>query len=234
MYWNNPIETVTYPSSSDVIFKSQHQGQHCLFYDPQVPVDHIAKQTQLQQLCNWANHEMSEHGRSNFVKDPQRHYDAANLVKINQMVHSVRQHGSVKPMLLFYTGAGPYATGTGDTRLRAIERIDSIVHVSGIISTHSRYRSEFAHLREIHTLEDFARCFDAPAGSEFLIRLTDDQADWGMDWYEYVLNNTSVAVPNWEFCLSAIQNYILQQPSNFEFTVAWFDLEIAWSDYARN
>jgi len=234
MYWNNPIETVKYPGMSDVIFKSQHQGQHCLFYNPQVPVDHIAKQTQLQHLCDWANSQMSVHGRSDFVADPRRHYDAANLVKINQMVHSVQQHGSVKPMLLFYTGSVPYATGTGDTRLRAIERVPAITHVSGIISTHSRYRSEFAHLREIHTLEDFAQCFDAPQGSEFLIRLTDAQADWGMDWYEYVLNNTSVGVPDWGFCLSAIQNYIMQQPDNFEFTVAWFDQVIAWADYAKN
>jgi hypothetical protein len=233
MYWNNPIETVKYPSASDVIFKSQHQGQHCLFYNPQVPVDQIAKQTQLHQLCDWANHELA-HSRSEFTGDPTRHYDAANLVKINQMVHSVRQHGSVKPMLLFYTGSVPYATGTGDTRLRAIERVPAITHVSGIISTHSRHRSEFAHLREIHTLEQFAQCFDAPEGSEFLIRLTDAQADWGMDWYEYVLNNTSVAVPNWTFCLSAIQNYIMQQPDNFEFTVEWFDQAIVWADYARS
>jgi hypothetical protein len=231
MYWNNPIETIDYPSDSDIIFKATHNGQHVLYYDPEVSINHVAKQTHLQELCDWANNVIQQNGRQNFTKDESNHYDCANLVKINQMVDSLACHGSVKPMLLFFTGNYPYTTGTGDTRLRAFERLPYISTVSGIISTHTNYREKFSHLKEIKTLDDFAQCFKATPGSQFLIRLTDSQAPYGIDWYEYALHDSAVSVPSWDFCLSAIQNYINQQPVDFEFTVEWFDQLVNWSAY---
>lgn len=233
MYWNNPIETVDYPGDSDIIFNATHGGEHVLYYNPTVAIDQIAKQTYLQDLCNWANAIILQYGKINFTSDKQRHYDCANLVKINQMVDSLSKHGSVKPMLLFYTGALPYSTGTGDTRLRALERLPQITTVSGIISTHSKYRSYFKHLKEIRTLDDFAKCFSASPGSQFLIRLTDDHAPYGIDWYEYILYDNNIVVPEWTFCLSAIQNYVNQQTDNFKFTVEWFDHLVDWSMYAE-
>lgn len=230
MYWNNKIHTVDVPSDDDIIFKSQHGGQHCLFYTPSVPVVEIAKQTSLQGLCDWANQQLMEHGHRSFTSDPARHYDAANLVKINQMVDSVARYGSVKPMLLHYTGLLPYATGTGDTRLRAIERLPKITHVSAIISTHSKHRTKFKSFQEIHTLSDFAACFGINQG-QFLMRLTDSQAPYGLDWYEYILDDRSVSVPDWDFCIRAIQNYVNAQAEHFVFEPAWFDVCIDWQAY---
>lgn len=232
MYWHNPIHEVDFPSDSDIIFKSLHGGQHCLFYDPAVPVDHIAKQTTLQGLCDWANQLMAAEGRAALTQDPVNHDDAANLVKINQMVDSVARYGSVKPMLLHYQGQRPFATGTGDTRLRAIERLPQITTVTGIISTHARHLAAFQGLKQIHTLEDFARCFRAER-AQFLIRLTDQQAPYGLDWYEYVLDDRNVSVPDWDYCLRAIQSYVDSRPNDFEFTVDWFDQLIDWDLYAR-
>lgn len=232
MYWNNPIEIVNYPSDNDIIFKATHNGEHVLYYDPAVPITHIAKQTKLQDLCNWANNEINLHSKECFTSDERRHYDCANLVKINQMVHSLANYGSVKPMLLFFTGNYPYATGTGDTRLRAIERLSQISSVSGIISTHSKYQSMFKHLQEIKSFTEFAQCFNAKVGDQFLIRLTDQQAPYGIDWYEHALTQPGVSVPDWGFCLSAIQNYVNCQSDEFKFTVSWFDQLIDWSMYA--
>lgn len=134
-------------------------------------------------------------------------------------------------MLLHFVGRWPYATGTGDTRLRAIERVPQITTVSAIISTHERYRSRFAHLQEIQTLEDFARCFGTTHG-QFLIRLTDPEADYGIDWYEYVLDDPMVRVPDWDFCLQALQGYLQTQPDDFKWTVEWFDQAIDWHSHA--
>lgn len=134
-------------------------------------------------------------------------------------------------MLLHYHGSLPYATGTGDTRLRAIERLPDIQTVSGLISAHSRYRDHFDHCLEITTMAEFARCFGATQG-RWLIRLTDAQAPYGIDWYEYVLNDPAVSVPGWDFCLRAIQNYINSQPENWRFSPDWFDQKIDWSGHA--
>lgn len=233
MYWNNPIQEIDFPPDNHIIFNSQHGGQHCLFYDPAVSVDDIAKQTTLQGLCDWANTQLEQHGRGNFTLDPDRHYDAANLIKINQMVDSVARYGSVKPMLLHYQGSLPYTTGTGDTRLRAIERLPDIKTVAGLISTHSRYRDQFDHCQEITNMAEFAGCFGANKG-RWLIRLTDEQAPYGIDWYEFVLNDPAVKVPSWDFCLRAIQNYINSQPEHWRFRPEWFDQKIDWSVHAAD
>ena len=69
MYWNNPIETVRYPSDSNIIFKSQHNDRHCLFYDPEVDKHNIANNQTLQDLCDWANTLIKNHGVTQFLND---------------------------------------------------------------------------------------------------------------------------------------------------------------------
>jgi len=231
MYWHNPIHEITLPSDTDIIVDSHHGGEHCLFYTPTIPVVKIAKQTRLQDLCDWANNQIDTHGRHSFAVDHSSHYDAANLIKINQMVHSIAQHGSVKPMLLHFQGSLPYTTGTGDTRLRAIERLPHINTVSAFVSTHSQYREQFSQYQEIHNLQDFVECFGTKP-AQLLIRLTDAQAPYGIDWYEYVLDDPATNVPGWDFCLRAIQNYINAQPVDFRFGPQWFDQRIDWAAHA--
>ena len=159
MYWNNPIINLTYPSDQDPIAGSFHNGAHCLFYNPVVNKHDIYNSQSLQDLCDWANTGIGKRGWSDFLADPKNHYDLANLVKLNLWVRDLPVKGSVKPMLLTYTGSkynSDFGGGTGASRLRAMERIPAMQTVSAFITTGSKFRSTFAHLEEITTFKRFA------------------------------------------------------------------------------
>jgi hypothetical protein len=101
MYWNNPRIECVWPGDQDPIAQSQHDGSHCLFYDPAVPVGHIRYQQTLQDISDWANHQIQRYGIQGFTAEPHNHYDIANIVKLNMWIAGHQQQGIVKPMMLF-------------------------------------------------------------------------------------------------------------------------------------
>ena len=232
MYWNNPVIQVSYPSLQDPIRDSFHHGIHCLFYNPAQDKNQIRTNQSLQDLCNWANAHIASQGTDGFVTDPGNYYDIANLVKLNIWVDDLQQQGSIKPMLLQYIGNPLLESGTGESRLRALERIDSITTVTAFISTHIQHQAKFVHLEAVTTFEQFASLCAAESGQQFLIRLTDNQAMYGLDWYEYNSSRTASITPTEDYCVGVMTEYLKKYP-NTVFTPEWFDYRIDW-DYYKN
>lgn len=224
MYWNNPVIYATVQSGPDVIESAQHQHNHCLFFDPRVPVTSMKKLLSLQDTCDLANQYI---GCFDCVVQPGDIDKIANIVRINQYVHSLQQHGNFKPMLLTFTGSWPLGANTGGSRVMAAERIPGLESFAAFVSTHRRYQDQFQHLQEITTLAQFADHCGAGLHTQFVFRLTDATADYGIDWYEVALETTTV--PSNQQCISWLVNYLSQQPKCFEFTPQWFDQEIDWT-----
>jgi hypothetical protein len=233
MYWNNPTINLTYPNKQDPVADSLHCGAHCIFYDPSVDKNSIHTNQCLQDLCNWANLGMAQHGWQSFVQDTNNHYDLANLVKLNLWVHDLLINGSIKPMLLQYVGQSKYQTGTGESRLRALERIPQMQTVAAFISTHQQYQSEFAHLESVTTFARFAEICQAESGQQFLFRLTNAGAPYGLDWYEYNSKKTANVTPGQDYCVAVMNRYLQTHPETY-FSPAWFDSVIDWSNYQNS
>lgn len=233
MYWNNPIQTVSYPSDSDIIFKSTHGGSHCLFYDPAVPRERIRYQQSLQDICTWANTGISHNGLEGFVANAQNHYDIANIVKLNMWIADIQQQGIVKPMMLFYDGQPQYGINNGESRLRAAERLPAIQTLRAFISTSAQYQHQFDHLESVTTFEKFAELCGAVPGQQFLFTLTDPAAPYGIFWYEYNSAKTAAVTPGEAWCVDVFRNYVLKNPK-VQFTPEWFDTLVPWADYKSN
>ena len=221
---------MTYPNDQDPIADSLHRGQHCIFYDPSVDKHQIRVNQPLNDLCNWANRNIDKYGIDQFLSNPHNYDQIANLVKLNIWVDDITKRGNVKPLLLHHVGHTLYESGTGESRLKVLERIDSINTVSAFICTHRQYRSQFEHLESVTKLDRFAELCGAIDGQTFLFRLTDDQALYGLDWYEYNSNQTSLITPSEIYCVSVLSNYIKQHPSTI-FTPEWFDNLINWNNF---
>lgn len=234
MYWNNPQIELTYPSlDQDPVFQGLHNGTHCLFYDPSVDKKSIKNNQSLQTLCNWANGAIKQQGVRGFVQDPVNHYDLANLVKLNLWVHDLPVNGSIKPMLLHYIGQPQYNTGTGESRLRALERVPEISTVSAFVSTHVQHSHKFDHLESITTFQRFAEICQAVPGQQFLFRLTDANAPYGLDWYEFNSEKTANVTPGQDYCVAVINCYLQTHPETC-FSPEWFDSVIDWSRYQNS
>jgi len=233
MYWNNPLEHVTYPSNSDIIFKATHHGQHCLFWNPTARYNNITTNQTLTDLCDWANNHIQQQGIANFLKDPKCFYDLANLVKLNMWIRDIRQQGIVKPWLIQDSNNGQLTLGTGESRLRCLERIPEIQTVPAFISTHVS-RSEYYHgLERVETFERFAELCAAEPGQQFLFRLTGADAPYGIDWYEYNSQRTHSVTPGESDALAMIAGYFNENP-DIVISPEWFDQPIDWSKYYPN
>ena len=230
MYWNNPIEQFIWPCEQDPIAHSLHNGTHCVFYDPHVDKTSVHYNQRLADLCNWANEGLHNSGWTVFVNDVNNHYDLVNIVKLNLWVHDLAQNGSIKPMLLQYNGDTQYQSGTGESRLRALERIPQIQTVTAFISTHQQYQSQFTHLESVSTFARFAQLCQAEVGQQFLFRFTDQSAPYGLDWYEYNSVLTAQVTPGTEYCVEVMTNYLEQHP-NLIFEPTWFDQVIEWNNF---
>ena len=233
MYWHTPILEFDFPCHRDPVAESSHNGMHVLFYDAKVDKTQIQINQRLQDLCDWANHGIKAQSWSKFVQDPANYYDIANLVKLNLWVHDLPINGSVKPMLLQYLGVPVYVSGTGESRLRALERIPAIQTVSAFISTHVKYRHHFTHLESVADFDRFAELCQAESGQKFLFRFTDSLAPYGIEWYEYDSRRTASVTPGQEYCLEVLTNY-LNENQNLKFTVEWFDRVIDWNLYKNS
>lgn len=229
MYWNNPLIEINWPSTLDPIVDSCHNGSHCLFYDPAFDQRQIHYQQKLQDLCDWANKSIMAQGTTCFLQNPQNHYDIANIVKLNMWIDHIRSQGIVKPMLVSYDN-NQYMAANGESRLRALECVPEVRSVTAFINTGVKYQDQFRHLEPVTTFDQFAKLCKAVDRQNFLFRLTDAHAPYGLDWYEYDSRQTASVTPGEEYCIGAVTAYLEQHPGTV-FTVDWFAQLVDWNHY---
>lgn len=230
MYWNNPLIEARWPGAIDPVQQSMHNGAHCLFYNPHTTLENVHTQQTLLDLCNWANDWLDKVSIDEFINYDQNHYDVANLVKLNMWIHDIRRQGIIKPWLMLDQGDGSFLAGTGDSRLRCLERIPEIKTVSAFISTTASRKHLYQSLEEIKTFERFASICNARMNKPFLFRLTDEHAPYGMYWYEYDSDLTRPVTPSQADAVAMFANYAKKHPT-IRITPEWFDQLHNWSDY---
>jgi hypothetical protein len=229
MYWNNPVIKHYWPSDSDPIVQSLHNGNHCLFFDPEFDYKMIKYQQRLPDLGNWANRLINQHGIEDFLSNPANHYDIANLVKLNLWIADIQDQGIVKPMLIHYDH-NAYVAANGESRLRALECVPLIDSVTAFINTRIENQDRFGHLEAVTSFDQFAQLCQAVAGQQFLFRFTEPLAAYGIDWYEYDSRKTATVTPGNDQCVALMQEYLQQYP-NTKFDTQWFSALVDWPQY---
>lgn len=226
MYWNNDILEVNWPSDQDPIVRATHGGQHCLFYNPTAKFDQVVTNQRLADLVWWANHWIEKRGIDEFVSDSRNHYDIANIVKLNMWIADIRRQGIVKPWLLQDQANGTFVAGTGDSRLRCLERLPHITSVPAFVATHQSRAALYQDLEPVTTFDRFAEICGAKTGQLFLFRYTDAQALYGLYWYEYNSDRTRWVTPQELRCVQAFVDHYRKCPQLI--SPQWFDQEIDW------
>ena len=230
MYWNNPLIEISWPSDRDPVVESFHNGAHCIFFNPNFKFNKVSTNQKLQDLVTWANNWMTHNGPTDFVAETKNHYDIANLVKLNMWIHDIRRQGIVKPWLVLDHGDGTFLSGTGESRMRCLERIPEITTVPAFISTTSARAHLYSDLEPVLNFDQFADLCGALRKQLFLFRLTDPDAPYGMYWYEYNSDLTRDVTPGQDLAIEMFSNYI-QENRDLKFTEEWFDTLVPWEQY---
>ena len=229
MYWDQPLKTYHWPHKSNILAELLGD-QHLLFWQPEFDFKVLTGHQSLQDLCDWANHGLSQ-GIDSFVKDPRNHYDIANLVKLNIWADDIRKQGMIKPWLILDWGDGKLEAGTGESRLRLCEIIPEIVSVSAFISTHRSRAHVYSHLEPVTTFDQLAGLCRAENNQTFVFRCADDQAPFGIYWYEYDCALTRRVTPDQHWCIDVFQKYYkLSGPT---ITTSWFADAVDWWQFCK-
>lgn len=234
-YWKNGIKTYTqtvlpHPKDTDPIVAASHNGTHCLFYDPAVHKARIRYSQSLQDICDWINERIKMDGIDQFIFDERNWYDIANVVKLNMWVEDIKHQGIVKPMMLYYDGEEKFGINNGESRLRALTCLPEILELESFISTHIKYADNFKHLPFIENFEQFCEICRSPIGTEYLFTTTDQDAPYGIYWYEYNSQKTAPVTPGPVTCRRTLQNY-LKQNTDTVFDIDWFNTPVDWNLY---
>ena len=230
MYWNNALIECNWPGHVDPVSQSLHNGRHCLFWNPRARFDNINTNQRLSDLATWANEWLATDGPTGFLADPRNHYDIANLVKLNLWIRDIRQQGIVKPFLILHCEDNELIAGTGDSRLRCLEIIPEIDSVPAFVSTCQSKAHLYSDLEPVVNLDQFAKLCGAQQGQQFLFRLTDQAAPYGLYWYEFNSERTRSVTPSQQQCLTAFENYATLH-RNLVVDHEWFGSTINWANY---
>jgi len=231
-YWNNPLITVKLNTDRDPIVESFHSGRHCLFWNPATRFDNISTNQRLNDLIKWANEWLETDGIDGFVADARNHYDIANLVKLNMWINDIRRQGIVKPWLIQDQGNGTFVAGTGDSRLRCLEVMPEIASVPAFISTSVDRAHLYQNLEPVTSFRQFAKICNAEPEVEFIFRLTEPAASYGLYWYEYNTNRTRAVTPGESQAISMFTNYVRRHPG-FRVSRSWFAQSRNWDNYTE-
>ena len=221
-YWTNPTKTYIWPTTEDPIVESMHDKEHCLFYHPTFNHQLINYQHRFEDLCNWSNNRYKD-----FFTNKNNHNQIARIVKLNMWIADIKTQGIVKPMLICYDGK--FTCATGESRLRTLECIPEVAHVTAFITTHQQHAHKFSHLEPVITFNQFAELCNAKVGQQFLFRFTDAQAPWGLDWYEYNSDQVRWVTPSEDYCVSAVRKYLKDHPDTV-FNKEWFSKLVDWKN----
>jgi hypothetical protein len=112
-----------------------------------------------------------------------------------------------------------------------LECVPEITDVPAFISTRQERSAVYAGLEQVQCFDRFAELCGAESGQEFLFRLTDATAPYGIYWYEYNAERTRSVTPSESWCVSTFANYA-QQHSDLTITKDWFSQLKDWQTFA--
>jgi hypothetical protein len=115
--------------------------------------------------------------------------------------------------------------------MRCLECIPEITDVPAFVSARQDRAHLYTHLEQVTSFDRFAELCGAVPGQEFLFRLTDAAAPYGIYWYEYNTERTRSVTPGEPWCVSTFTNYAEQHP-DLKITKTWFGTLVNWADYA--
>jgi hypothetical protein len=229
MHDSNPIMILEPHVDDSGFVQAQHHDQHSLLFVSHLPLDIVRTPTCLDQVIGIANSLLHQ----DLLFDVPLHANlVANLVRINLFYHSLVRYGNIKPILVHYVD-GQYRAATGGTRMMAMEIMPGADSISALISVQQHLLPELVPGEPVTTWHRFCDLVGATPGDRVLMRLTNSDAAYGIDWYEVAFAPSPLRdhcwVPQDDWCLKALAHYLLGQSSRFRFEREWFSQDIHWS-----
>lgn len=229
-YDNNDMVEVTWPCVEDIFSRYTNPQIHRLYWNPNFDYSLCSTLYNLQDLCERVNQWRQTFGIDALFADSRFHYDLSNVVKFNIWVNQLQTEGNIKPWLILDEGQGVLLAGTGDSRLKCLERVPKITSVQAFVTTNIEQSHRYHDLELVKDFDRFAELCGAEAGQQFFFKFTDFNAGYGIRWYEHANPRTRSSTPGNDITIPRLKQYFTQNP-DIQLSPDWFDNLIDWDLY---
>jgi hypothetical protein len=202
--------------------------KYLMFYHAQWPVDLLTPVCTLQRTVSEVNRMISSNG-TNLSSWSAREQDAvARLLWVNWIYQRLGVEPIRKPILTHFE-AGQHVVDCGDTRLMALNLLLDPGTVGVAVTVPAQHAAQFSDWTPIHNNQDLIQASGFSSAARVLIRPGTEQA---IEWLEIGDHTTAHHLHSVDLRVNMMQNYLNQQPEDFEFSVDWARSYINWDSYA--
>lgn len=203
-------------------------SKYLMFYHAAWPVDLLTPVCTLSQCVDSVNQCMAAHSR-NLQQWSHVQQDAvARLLWVNWIYQRLGVEPIRKPVLTHWHH-GQHIVDCGDTRLMALNLLLDPGTVGVAVTVPAEYSDQFSNWDPIRTNQDLIRASGFGSTAEVLVRPGTEQA---IEWLEIGDHSTAHHLHSVHQRVGMMQNYLNQQPADFEFSVDWARNYINWLNYA--
>jgi hypothetical protein len=203
-------------------------NKYLMFYHAAWPVDLLTPICTLNQCVNDVNQHITVHGKDLQQWGSAQQDGIARLLWVNWIYQRLGVEPIRKPVLTHWH-LGQHIVDCGDTRLMALNLLLDPGTVGVAVTVPVEHADQFSDWDPIHTNQDLIRATGFSETAQVFVRPGTDQA---IEWLEIGDHTTTHHLHSVDLRVNMMQNYLNQQPGNFEFSVDWARSYINWDHYA--
>jgi hypothetical protein len=202
--------------------------QYLMFYHAQWPVDLLTPGCTIEQSVKIVNSELKYNSRDLMSWPAMKQDEAARLMRANWIYQRLGAEPIRKPVLTHWHNE-QHIVDCGDTRLMALNLLLDPGTVSVVTTVPVEHADQFSDWTPVHTNQDLIQITGFSNTANVLVRSGTEQA---IEWLEIGDHTTAHHLHSVDQRVSMMQNYLNQQPADFEFSVDWARSYINWQHYA--
>lgn len=203
--------------------------QYLMFYHAQWPVDLLNPVCTLQRTIEVVNNELKYNSKKLDQWPPMKQDEIARLMRANWIYQRLGVEPIRKPVLT-HLESGQHVVDCGDTRLMALNLLLDPGTVGVACTVPVNQADQFSDWTPVRTNQDLIEVSGFNSQATVLIRPGHNQA---IEWLEIGDHTTSHHLHDVDQRVAMMQNYLNQQPVDFEFSVGWARDYHNWDRYAN-
>jgi hypothetical protein len=205
-------------------------NDYCMFYHPGLQIDQFTPVMTFKTCADAVNCLMELHGR-NFSCYSAHRDIVGQLVRANWIYQRLLVEPIRKPILV-HRQNNKFVVDCGDTRLMAVSALKNPPALSAIITVKTDQADQYQDWISIKNNLDLVNLLNFDCNTlKLMFTPADSGLDWCINWFEIGDRSTSHHLHDVNARVAMMQNWIKDQPADFEFSVDWLTESIDWSKY---
>lgn len=201
-------------------------GQYAMFFCEEFAWQKLIPTQTWDQCLSTVNLALRQHGRVLSKWPTGLANNAAKLVRVS-VIHQNLSREFIRKPFLVYEKNNQWILNVGDTRLMALAAASDPRPVSVLLTCRTNEVEKYTNWTRITDTKSLLEITGFPTG-QVLVTPSSPESDFAFEWFEIGDSTTSHHLHDQQQRLNMMQQYLDQQPQNFQFGKDWLLKGINW------